>query len=71
MSFSLLLVMFVTAAAVSAAVAYLFDRPIRRIPMRIGPDEPSSAGHRHIEFAAFVAGVSGGAALPARRGATG
>jgi lysylphosphatidylglycerol synthetase-like protein (DUF2156 family) len=63
MFFSLLLVTFLIAAAVSAAVIYLFDKPIARILDRIVSDELSSAWHRYIKFAAFVVGVSGGVPL--------
>lgn len=63
MFFSLLLVTFAIAAAVSAFVVYLFDKPIRSILERIVSDELSSAWHRYIKFAAFVVGVSGGVPL--------
>ena len=63
MFFSLLFVTFLIAAAVSALVVYMFDRPIRRILERIVSDELSSAWHRYIKFAAFVVGVSGGVPL--------
>lgn len=63
MFFSLLLVTFLIAAAVSAGVVYLFDRPIAKILDRIVSEELSSAWHRYIKFAAFVVGISGGVPL--------
>lgn len=63
MFFSLLLVTLLIAAAVSAAVIHLFDKPIGRILDRIVSEELGSAWHRYIKFAAFVVGISGGVPL--------
>jgi hypothetical protein len=60
MFFTLLLVTFLLAGAVSLAVVKLFDKPIATILGRIIGDEISSAWHRYITFAAFVVGISGG-----------
>jgi hypothetical protein len=60
MFFALLLVTFVLALAVSAAVARAFDRPIGRILARIIQDEIAEGWQRYVRFAIFVVGVSGG-----------
>src|SRR5690606_38053945 len=60
MFFSLLIVTLAIAVVVSAAVVFLFDKPIARILDRIVSDELGAAWHRYIKFAAFVVGVSGG-----------
>ena len=60
MFFTLLLATFVIAAAVSAGVVKLFDKPVGNILRRIIKDDISSAWHRYITFAGFVVGVSGG-----------
>ena len=60
MFFTLLIVTFVIALAVSFGTVWLFDRPIASILRRIVADELSGAWHRYIKFAAFVVGVSAG-----------
>nr|WP_297458567.1 hypothetical protein [uncultured Halomonas sp.] len=60
MFFTLLLATFVIAAAVSAGVVKLFDKPVGNILRRIIKDDISSAWHRYITFAGFVVGISGG-----------
>lgn len=60
MFFTLLLVTFLIATAVSIGVVYFFDRSIGRILTRIVADELASAWHRYIKFAAYVVGISGG-----------
>jgi hypothetical protein len=77
MFFALLLVTFLIAAAVSFAVARLFDRPLRQILSRLVAEELSAAWHRYIVFAIYVVGISGGVRvwsleqyiLPRERGA--
>jgi len=58
--FSLLLVTFLLATAVSFGVVRLFDTPIAAILLRLIQDEISEAWRRYIKFAAFVVGISGG-----------
>lgn len=60
MFFSLLLVTFLLATAVSFGVVRLFDTPIAAILLRLIQDEISEAWRRYIKFAAFVVGISGG-----------
>lgn len=60
MFFTLLLATFVIAAAVSAGVVKLFDKPVGNILRRIIKDDISNAWHRYITFAGFVVGISGG-----------
>ncbi|MCY4627367.1 MAG: hypothetical protein OXE58_07335, partial [Acidobacteria bacterium] len=60
MFFTLLIVTFLIALAVSFGVVRLFDRPIASILQRIVTEELSGAWHRYIKFAAFVVGVSAG-----------
>lgn len=60
MFFTLLLATFVIAAAVSAGVVKLFDKPVGNILRRIVKDDISNAWHRYITFAGFVVGISGG-----------
>ncbi|NGP52471.1 hypothetical protein [Thioalkalivibrio sp. XN8] len=60
MFFSLLLVTFLLATAVSFGVVRLFDKPIAAILLRLIQDEISEAWRRYIKFAAFVVGISGG-----------
>lgn len=60
MFFTLLLVTFLLAIAVSYGVVKLFDRPIASIFSRIIQDQISSAWHKYITFAAYVVGISGG-----------
>ena len=60
MFLTLLLVTFLIAAAVSFAVARLFDRSLRQILGRLVAEELSAAWHRYIVFAIYVVGISGG-----------
>lgn len=60
MFFTLLIVTFTIAAAVSFGAVRLFERPIAAILDRIVAPELSTAWHRYIRFAAYVVGVSGG-----------
>ena len=60
MFFTLLIVTFVIALAVSFGAVRLFDRPIASILRRIVAEELSGAWHRYIKFAAFVVGISAG-----------
>jgi tellurite resistance protein TehA-like permease len=56
----LLLVTFVVALAVSAAMALVFARPIRGILDRIIAEEISMAWYRYLNFAILVVGTSAG-----------
>ena len=60
MFYTLLLVTFILAAAVSFGVVRLFDKPISKILTRIIGDEISFSWHKYITFAAYVVGISGG-----------
>jgi len=60
MFLTLLLITFSIAAAVSFAVARLFDHPIAAILERLVSSELSSAWQRYLRFAIFVVGISGG-----------
>ncbi len=60
MFFTLLIVTFLIALAVSFGVVRLFDRPIALILRRIVAEELSGAWHRYIKFAGYVVGISGG-----------
>ena len=60
MFFTLLIVTFVIAVAVSFGAVRLFDKPIASILRRIVAEELSGAWHRYIKFAAYVVGVSAG-----------
>ena len=60
MFFTLLIITFLIALAVSFGVVRLFDRPIASILRRIVAEELSGAWHRYIKFAAYVVGISGG-----------
>lgn len=60
MFFTLLIVTFVIALAVSFGAVQLFDRPIGAILRRIVAEELSGAWSRYIKFAAYVVGISGG-----------
>ena len=60
MFFTLLIVTFLLALAVSFGVVRLFDRPVNRILEKIVGEELSGAWARYIKFAAYVVGVSGG-----------
>ncbi len=57
---TLLLVTFVVALAVSAAMALVFARPIKGILDRIIADEISMAWYRYLNFAILVVGISAG-----------
>jgi uncharacterized protein YqhQ len=60
MFFTLLLVTFLLATAVSIAVVRFFENSISRILIRITNDELAEAWVRYIKFAAYVVGISGG-----------
>ena len=60
MFFTLLIVTFLIALAVSFGVVRLFDRPIASILQRIVAEELSGAWHRYVKFAAYVVGISAG-----------
>ena len=60
MFFTLLVITFFIALAVSYGVVRLFDRPIASILHRIVADDLSGAWHRYIKFAAYVVGISSG-----------
>ena len=60
MFFTLLIVTFVIALAVSFGAVQLFDRPVSAILARIVGPELSAAWRRYIKFAAYVVGISGG-----------
>lgn len=60
MFFTLLIVTFVLALAVSFGVVRLFDRSIGSILRRIVGEELSGAWQKYIRFAAYVVGVSAG-----------
>lgn len=63
MFYSLLLVTFLLALAVSFVVVRLFRGSIQKILDRIVADELSTAWARYISFAVYVVGVSGGVRL--------
>ena len=60
MFFTLLIVTFAIALAVSFGAVRLFDKPIGSILRRIVADELSGAWLRYVRFAAYVVGVSSG-----------
>ena len=60
MFYTLLLVTFLLAAAVSFGVVRLFDNPVSKILARIIQDDISHSWQRYITFAAYVVGISGG-----------
>lgn len=60
MFFTLLLVTFLIATAVSIAVVTFFDKSISKILVRIVSDDLAEAWVKYIKFAAYVVGVSGG-----------
>lgn len=60
MFYTLLVITFLIALAVSFGVVRLFDRSLASILRRIVAEELSGAWHRYIKFAAYVVGVSGG-----------
>lgn len=57
---TLLIVLFVVSVAVSAVVAFLFDKPIRQILTRTVSTDLTSAWTRYLKLAIFVVGISGG-----------
>ena len=60
MFFTLLIVTFAIALAVSFGAVLLFDKPIASILRRIVAEELSGAWHRYIKFATYVVGISAG-----------
>lgn len=60
MFFTLLIITFLIALAVSYGVVRLFDRPIASILHRIVEEELGGAWQRYIKFAAYVVGISSG-----------
>ena len=60
MFFTLLIVTFLIALAVSFGVVRLFDHAMAAVFRRIVAEELSGAWHRYIKFAAYVVGISGG-----------
>lgn len=60
MFFTLLIVTFLVAVAVSYFVVRLFDKPIGAILGRIITHDIASAWHKYVKFAAYVVGISGG-----------
>ena len=60
MFFTLLLVTFILAIAVSFGVVKTFDKSVGAIFKRIIQDDISSAWQKYIKFAAYVVGISGG-----------
>ena len=60
MFFTLLLVTFVLALAVSWVVASLFRKPIRAVLQSIIQDSLSYVWEKYLTFATYVVGVSGG-----------
>jgi len=60
MFIGLLAVTFLIALVMSALIAFLFARPVKRIMHRIVPDEISGAWVRFLTFAIFVVGIGGG-----------
>ena len=60
MFIGLLAVTFIIALVVSALIALLFAKPVKRIMTRIVPDDISAAWVRYLTFAIFVVGVGGG-----------
>lgn len=60
MFFTLLLVTFVLAVAVSYGVVRTFDKPVGAIFRRVIQDEISDIWQRYVRFASYVVGISGG-----------
>ncbi|MGD2118244.1 MAG: hypothetical protein PVG66_07790 [Chromatiales bacterium] len=60
MFFSLLLVTFLLAIAVSFGVVKTFDKPVSSIFQRVIQDDISAVWQKYIKFAAYVVGISGG-----------
>jgi hypothetical protein len=57
---TLLLVTFLTAAAVAFIAARIFREPLKRILERIVSPELSTAWLKYLTFAIYVVGISGG-----------
>lgn len=60
MFFTLLLVTFVLAIAVSFGVVKTFEKPVASIFQRVVQDDIASVWQKYIKFAAYVVGISGG-----------
>jgi hypothetical protein len=60
MFMTLLLVLFVLAAATSTIAALLFSKPVSKILVRLITEELAPTWKRYITFAIFVVGISGG-----------
>ncbi len=60
MFFTLFIVTFLIASAVSYGVVQFFDKSINNILMRIVADELAAAWVKYIKFASYVVGISGG-----------
>ena len=60
MFISLLIVTFLIAFAVSTIIAVIFAKPIKRIMLRIIPDDISKAWVQYLLFAIYVVGIAGG-----------
>jgi hypothetical protein len=63
MSFTLLIVTFVIAVAMSTFVALLFRKPIFKILGRLVTEELAPTWQRYILFTTYVVGISGGVPL--------
>lgn len=60
MFYTLLIVTFLLASAVSFFVVRTFDKPVALIFSRIIQDSISSVWQKYVTFAAYVVGISGG-----------
>ena len=60
MFFTLLIVTFLLASAVSYSVVRTFDTAVGKIFERIIQDEIAAVWQRYVAFAAYVVGISGG-----------
>ena len=60
MFFTLLIVTFLLASAVSYGVVRTFDTAVGKIFERIIQDEIAAVWQRYVAFAAYVVGISGG-----------
>lgn len=60
MFFTLLIVTFLLASAVSFFAVRTFDKPVASIFSRIIQDSISSVWQKYVTFAAYVVGISGG-----------
>jgi hypothetical protein len=63
MFITLLLVIFLIAAATSSIAAFLFSTPVSKILVRLISEELAPMWKRYIVFAVFVVGISGGIRL--------